>query len=69
MIFFSFHSVTAIADKLGLDFALIHKHRNGKSECAPEKMELLVGNVKDKVSIFYGRYSFSVHPVWRRLPS
>ena len=41
--------VAAIADKLGVDFALIHRKRDGKSEGAPEKMELLVGDVKDKV--------------------
>jgi len=41
--------VTAIADKLGVDFALIHRKRDRKSEAAPEKMELLVGDVKDKV--------------------
>ena len=41
--------VTAIADKLEVDFALIHRKRDGKSEAAPEKMELLVGDVKDKV--------------------
>ncbi|KAI0062033.1 phosphoribosyl pyrophosphokinase [Artomyces pyxidatus] len=43
--------VTAIADKLGLEFALFHKKRDGKSSDAPEKMELLVGDVKDKVAI------------------
>jgi len=43
--------VTAIADKLGLDFALIHRKRDGKSNDAPEKMELLVGDVRDKVAI------------------
>jgi len=43
--------VTAIADKLGLDFALIHKKRNTKIKDAPEKMELLVGDVRDKVAI------------------
>lgn len=43
------NSVTAIADKLGVEFALIHRKRNGKSLCAPEHMEILVGDVKDKV--------------------
>ncbi|KAF8555296.1 phosphoribosyl pyrophosphokinase [Imleria badia] len=43
--------VTAIADKLGVEFALIHKKRDGKSEDAPERMELLVGDVHDKVAI------------------
>ncbi|KIJ63367.1 hypothetical protein HYDPIDRAFT_176067 [Hydnomerulius pinastri MD-312] len=37
--------VTAIADKLGVEFALIHRKRDGKSEDAPERMELLVGDV------------------------
>ncbi len=41
--------VTAIADKLNVEFALIHRKRDGKSEDAPERMELLVGDVKDKV--------------------
>jgi ribose-phosphate pyrophosphokinase len=40
---------TAIADKLGIEFALIHRKRDGKSLTAPERMELLVGDVKDKV--------------------
>jgi hypothetical protein len=48
----SISRVTAIADKLGLEFALIHRKRDGKSENAPERMELLVGDVKDKVSPF-----------------
>ncbi|KAI9462543.1 phosphoribosyl pyrophosphokinase [Russula earlei] len=43
--------VTAIADKLGLDFALFHRKRDGKALDAPEKMELLVGDVKGKVAI------------------
>ena len=51
-------SVTAIADKLGVEFALIHRKRNGKSLSAPEHMEILVGDVKDKV-----RWSIS-SPVW-----
>ena len=41
--------VTAIADKLGLDFALIHKKRGVRGAEAPEQMELLVGDVRDKV--------------------
>ena len=41
--------VTAIADKLGLDFALIHKKRSVRGVEAPEQMELLVGDVRDKV--------------------
>lgn len=44
-----FFRVTAIADKLGVEFALIHKKRDGRSEGAPERMELLVGDVADKV--------------------
>ncbi|KAJ7647767.1 phosphoribosyltransferase-like protein [Roridomyces roridus] len=43
--------VTAIADKLGLEFALIHRKRDTKVQNAPERMELLVGDVKDKVAI------------------
>jgi len=43
--------VTAIADKLGLDFALIHKKRDRRYRDAPERMELLVGDVRDKVAI------------------
>lgn len=45
-------SVTAMADKLGVEFALIHRKRNGKSLSAPEHMEILVGDVKDKVRFF-----------------
>ena len=41
--------VTAIADKLGLDFALIHRKRGVRGAEAPEQMELLVGDVRDKV--------------------
>jgi ribose-phosphate pyrophosphokinase len=44
--------VTAIADKLGIDFALVHRKRQGKSLAAPDCMELLVGDVKDKACIF-----------------
>ncbi|KAJ7701986.1 phosphoribosyltransferase-like protein [Mycena metata] len=43
--------VTAIADKLGVEFALIHRQRDRKRQNAPERMELLVGDVKDKVAI------------------
>ncbi|KZT36322.1 phosphoribosyl pyrophosphokinase [Sistotremastrum suecicum HHB10207 ss-3] len=43
--------VTAIADKLGVDFALIHRQRNGHSATASEKMELLVGDVRGKTAI------------------
>ncbi len=46
-----FYSVTAIADKLGIEFALIHRQRMYKSGNAPEKMEVLVGDVRDKVAI------------------
>ncbi|TDL20229.1 phosphoribosyl pyrophosphokinase [Rickenella mellea] len=42
---------TAVADKLGLEFALIHRQRDGKSENSPEKMDILVGDVRDKVAI------------------
>jgi len=43
--------VTAIADKLGVEFALIHRERTKKSDGAPERMEVLVGDVRDKVAI------------------
>jgi len=42
---------TAIADKLGIDFALIHRKRRSKAPDAPEQMELLVGDVRGKVAI------------------
>ncbi|KAG5727386.1 Ribose-phosphate pyrophosphokinase 3 [Termitomyces sp. T112] len=41
--------VTAIADKLNVEFALIHRARDGKSQS--ERMDLLVGDVEDKVAI------------------
>ncbi|KAF9464552.1 phosphoribosyltransferase-like protein [Collybia nuda] len=44
--------VTAIADKLGVEFALIHRKRDGKSETAPERMDLLVGDVTDKAGLY-----------------
>ena len=41
-------SATAIADKLGIEFALIHRQKkNGKLE----SMHILVGDVRDKVAI------------------
>lgn len=43
--------VTAMADKLGLDFAIIHRKRDGKSDQAPERMEILVGDVEGKVAL------------------
>ncbi|KAF7297918.1 Ribose-phosphate pyrophosphokinase [Mycena chlorophos] len=43
--------VTAIADKLNLEFALIHRKRDTKRHEDAERMELLVGDVKDKVAI------------------
>ncbi|KZV70796.1 phosphoribosyl pyrophosphokinase [Peniophora sp. CONT] len=42
--------VTAIADKLGLEFALFHRKRDGKKP-TEEVLELLVGDVKGKVAI------------------
>jgi len=42
-------SATAMADKLGIEFALTHRKREGKSQTAPERIEILVGDVKDKV--------------------
>ena len=53
--------MTAIADKLGVEFALIHRKRNGKSLSAPEHMEILVGDVKDKVR---WKQFFSSSPIW-----
>ena len=49
-----------MADKLNIEFALIHRKRDGKALSAPEKMELLVGDVQDKV-----RHTppLTVHPV------
>lgn len=41
--------VTAVADKLGVDFAIIHRKKDGKSDKAPERMEILVGDVEGKV--------------------
>jgi ribose-phosphate pyrophosphokinase len=43
--------VTAIADKLNTEFALINRKRDTKHVDEPEKMELLVGDVKDKVCV------------------
>jgi ribose-phosphate pyrophosphokinase len=43
--------VTAMADRLGVEFALIHRQRTSKANNAPEKMDILVGDVKDKVVI------------------
>ncbi|KAF4615154.1 hypothetical protein D9613_003382 [Agrocybe pediades] len=42
---------TAMADKLGVEFAIIHRKRDGRSLSAPEHMEILVGDVRDKVAI------------------
>ena len=58
--------MTAIADKLGVEFALIHRKRNGKSLSAPEHMEILVGDVKDKVRwkhfllLLFGRFFYKI---------
>lgn len=43
-------SATAFADKLGVDFALIHRKRRSKASNAPDLMELLVGDVRGKVN-------------------
>lgn len=45
-------SVTAIADKLGIEFALIHRTKDPKLQNAPEHYQILVGDVKDKVHLF-----------------
>lgn len=56
--------MTAIADKLGVEFALIHRKRNGKSLSAPEHMEILVGDVKDKarwsILLIFGQFLISL---------
>lgn len=66
----SFVRVTAIADKLGVEFALIHRKRDGKSENAPERMELLVGDVKDKALNSIPFLTFAVSDIsWFRLQS
>ena len=50
-VFSSCKRVTAIADKLGVEFALIHRQRDNKAENAPERMDILVGDVRDKVTL------------------
>lgn len=46
------HSATTLADRLDCDFALINRNRSkGDGPDAEGKMELLVGDVKDKVAI------------------
>uniref|UniRef100_A0A2C9JIX2 ribose-phosphate diphosphokinase n=1 Tax=Biomphalaria glabrata TaxID=6526 RepID=A0A2C9JIX2_BIOGL len=45
---FFFQRVTAIADRLNVDFALIHKERKKANEVAAM---VLVGDVKDKIAI------------------
>lgn len=53
--------MTTIADKLGVDFALVDRRRARKSSNAArnltgeiiDKMEILVGDVRDKVSFYY----------------
>ena len=45
------YRATTIADKLGVEFALIHRKRDGKERDAPEHMEILVGDVRDKVPL------------------
>lgn len=46
--FASFHRVTSIADRLNVEFALIHKERKKANEV--DRM-VLVGDVKDRVAI------------------
>ncbi|EKM56077.1 uncharacterized protein PHACADRAFT_257135 [Phanerochaete carnosa HHB-10118-sp] len=44
--------VTAIADKLGIEFALTHRQRANKNHNSQEeRMDVLVGDVRDKVAI------------------
>ena len=42
-------SVTAIADKLGVEFALIHRQGPTRAQNSSERVEVLVGDVRDKV--------------------
>ena len=44
----NFYRVTAIADRLNLEFALIHKERKKANEVASM---VIVGDVKDKIAI------------------
>jgi ribose-phosphate pyrophosphokinase len=44
--------VTAIADKLGVDFALIHRERKRGVVNAPETMDVLVGHIEGRVPRF-----------------
>jgi ribose-phosphate pyrophosphokinase len=44
--------VTAIADKLGVDFALIHRERKRGVVNAPETMDVLVGHIEGRVLRF-----------------
>lgn len=48
-----------MADKLEIEFALTHRKREGKSQSAPERMEILVGHVKDKVCT-HSRYDYVI---------
>ncbi|KAK7688898.1 Ribose-phosphate pyrophosphokinase 2 [Cerrena zonata] len=43
--------VTAIADKLGVEFALIHRQGPTRAQNSSERVEVLVGDVRDKVAI------------------
>lgn len=42
-------SATAIADKLGIEFALILRHKKGEN--GPDRVHVLVGDVRDKVQL------------------
>lgn len=48
-----------MADKLGIDFAIIHRKRKGRALTAPE-MEMLVGDVEGKVNLLRRQ---CLHPV------
>lgn len=61
----SISRVTTIADKLGVEFALIHRKRDRMCENAPERMELLVGDVRDKVCFAGGIISLSLDHLLR----
>jgi ribose-phosphate pyrophosphokinase len=43
----TYRAVT-IADALGIEFAIVHRKSNGRCKSAPERMEMFVGNVRNK---------------------
>lgn len=60
MLFACLISATVLADRLNVDFALINRNRHkGDQPDTPGKMELLVGDVRDKVRFFHLLSSFN----------